>query len=305
MSDIRTAYATIITSGAYLVLPLLAIRFNHHNVWIGTFVAVSAISFFAWLSANRRRLAIDDYPTARVASAPQGYVELSGTCRIPPGSRPVSRRGRDLALGIGYAWFRYRIDEKTGNGKWHTVDSGCSDQDIMLDDGTGQCYIDPGGAEVVTDQKEVWYEGDYRHTEWYILPNDRLYAIGQFQTVGGGGLGGVTDADMHTLLADWKRDQASLIARFDKNGDGQIDIEEWEEVRKAARKELSERYDEEAVQPGIPVMAKPEDGRLFLLSNLEPGKLTRRYLLWAWFHLTVFVSSGAAAAGIATGVVHL
>lgn len=300
MPDLRSAYADIITSGMHLFLLAFALRFNDRRVWLGTLSVVAVISFFVWLSANRRRLAIDDHPTARVASAPQGYVELNGTCRMPPGNRPVSLRADELALGVGHAWFRYRVDERNGRGKWSLVRTGRSEQGFMLDDGTGQCYVDPEDAEVMTAHKRVWYEGDYRYTEWFIVPNDELYAIGDFKTVSGGGYGGVTDADMRTLLADWKRDQAGLLERFDSNGDKQVDADEWESAREAARKTLEERRRDEATQPGVHLMTAPRDGRLFLISNLEPRKMARRYLLWAWFHLAVFVAAGAGAVAVVT-----
>src|SRR3972149_8284796 len=113
MRDLRTTYAGIITSGIHLFLLLFAAQTNSRYAWVGILSVVSAISFFAWLSAYRRCITIDDHPTARVASAPQGYVELTGICRIPPGNSPVSLKVEELALGVGHAWFRYRVDERT------------------------------------------------------------------------------------------------------------------------------------------------------------------------------------------------
>ncbi|MCC7202066.1 MAG: hypothetical protein IT393_05290 [Nitrospirae bacterium] len=304
MPDLRAAYAGLITSGAHLILLLFAVRANNRYVWIGTVSIISGISFFAWLNANRRRLAIDDHPTARVASAPQGYVELTGICRIPAGNSPLGLRAEELALGVGHAWFRYRIEERSGN-RWKTVSTGRSDQEMVLDDGTGQCFVDPEGAEIVTAHKRAWYQGDYRYTEWFILPNDKLYAIGEFKTTGGAGSEPVTDADMRLLLTDWKRDPSALLARFDRNNDKQIDVVEWEDARQAARTALEEQHCEDEAQPSVHTMSRPQDGRMYLISNLEPGKLAGRYRLWAWFHLTIFVSGVAAASGIATGLIPL
>lgn len=301
MPAIRTAYADLVTSGMHLLFLVFAVRANESRVWIGTLAVISVISFFAWFSVNRRRLAIDDHPTARVASAPQGYVELFGVCRIPPGNYPVSLRAEELSMGVGHAWFRYRVDQRNGEGKWVHVRSGRSEQGFMLDDGTGQCYVDPEKAEVVTSHKRVWYEDDYRYTEWFIVPNDELYAIGEFRSVGSGGSGGVTDADMRTLLAQWKKDPTALAKRFDKNNDGQVDTEEWEEARKAAREELDQQHREFQRQPSVHMMLAPQDGRLFLISNLDPKRLVRKYLFWAWFHLAVFISAGAISVTIAAG----
>jgi cell division septal protein FtsQ len=35
-------------------------------------------------------------------------------------------------------------------------------------------------------------------------------------------------------------------------------------------------------------MRNPETGQLYLLSNLSPHQLKRRYALWSWFHITMF-----------------
>mgnify|MGYP003444141402 FL=1 len=35
-------------------------------------------------------------------------------------------------------------------------------------------------------------------------------------------------------------------------------------------------------------MHLPEDGRLYLISDLDPGKLTTKYRWWSWFHIVIF-----------------
>lgn len=47
-------------------------------------------------------------------------------------------------------------------------------------------------------------------------------------------------------------------------------------------------------------MHKPRDGRLFLISDLDPMELARRYQLWAWFHLLVLFGSAAGIAWVMT-----
>jgi len=41
-------------------------------------------------------------------------------------------------------------------------------------------------------------------------------------------------------------------------------------------------------QPDLHIIGQPHDGKLFLISNLTPEKLSRRYLLWSWAHLVIF-----------------
>lgn len=305
MLDLRTCSADAVTSGAHLFLLLFAFWANDRRAWVVSLALISAISFFAWLSANRRRLAIGDTPTAKVASAPQGYVELSGVCRIPPGCRPVGLRAEELALGVGHAWYRCRIDRRGANGKWRTVDEVRSDQGFMLDDGTGECFIDPNGAEVSSAHKRVWHEDDRRYTEWYISPDDSLYTLGEFATVGGTNTVINTDADTKRLLAEWKLDRATLLRRFDRNGDGDIDIEEWDEVRREAKKEVEANNRELLLGEGAHIMRSPQDGRLYLISNRSAGSLAKRYLAWAWFHLVVFVAGVGGGFAVATGAMHV
>jgi hypothetical protein len=45
---------------------------------------------------------------------------------------------------------------------------------------------------------------------------------------------------------------------------------------------------EEQAQPDINILGQPRDGQLFLVSNLDQDKLSRRYLLWSWAHLAIF-----------------
>ena len=41
---------------------------------------------------------------------------------------------------------------------------------------------------------------------------------------------------------------------------------------------------------------QPRDGRIFLITNLDPRQLKRRYTIWAWVHLTVLLGSIAGSA---------
>lgn len=78
--------------------------------------------------------------------------------------------------------------------------------------------------------------GGYRYTEMRIHPNEPLYAIGLFETVGGAGSEYNTGSDVGHLLREWKKNSEQLLARFDENKDGQIDMEEWQKVSTQIRK---------------------------------------------------------------------
>ncbi|MBI2311409.1 MAG: hypothetical protein HYU77_02780 [Betaproteobacteria bacterium] len=291
LSKLRHQYANLLTSGAQLMLVFVGFQFDSREGWIGVLATMCVISFFAWIATYRRYRAIGDTPTSRVASAAQGYVEFVG--------KAVQHAGRTFVSKLTVLpclWYRYSISRKTGDNKWEHVESGVSSDTFLLQDATGACVIDPDEAEIITSHKQTWHQGDYRYTEWLLLPNDHLYALGEFATLGGAGEPLDPNSDIAALLAEWKKDQPALKKRFDLNQDGEIDLKEWGLARRQARRDVEKRHAEaQAKDTTVHVMRAPKDGRMYLLSNLEPEKLGRRYALWGWFHLVVFFGAGAGA----------
>lgn len=291
LSELKHQYANLLTSGAQLVLVLVGFQIDSREGWMGVLALMSGISFFAWTATYRRFRAIGDTPTSRVASAAQGYVELVGKAVQHAGRTFISK-----LTTLPCLWYRYSIDRKTGDNKWEHVESGVSSDTFLLQDATGTCVIDPDEAEIITSHKQTWHQGDYRYTEWLLLPSDRLYALGEFATLGGAATPLDPGGDVAALLAEWKKDQPALARRFDLNQDGKIDLKEWELARRQARREVEKRQAEtQASDTSVHVMRRPRDGRLYVLSNLDPEALARRYGLWCWFHLVIFFGAGAGA----------
>lgn len=291
----RLPAALLARTGAQGALLLLALWTDAPRVRAAALGGVAALALLAWLGAIRRRRAILDTPTARVASAPQGYVELTGRCVLPSGFPPLGLRAQELVLGVGHAWFRYRIEERDAQGKWRLVSEGRSDQSFILQDDSGQCLVDPSGAEVVTRHQRTWYEDGRRCTEWYLAPLDPLYAIGHFTSISGSTAALDSELDLRLLLEDWKRDQPRLLQRFDADGSGHIDQDEWEAARAAARTEVERQHAQFRRQDGIHTLRAPTDGRPYLIANLPPRQLAGRYTRWAWVHLLVFLAAGTGA----------
>ena len=221
-----------------------------------------------------------------VARAAQGYVELRGTGR-PLDDPPLLSHLTSLPC----LWYRYQVEEKKSGDKWRVVSSGESDVALILEDGSGRCLIDVDNAEILTRHKESWTKGDYRYTEWKLLINDPLYALGEFRSIGGATLELDAGSDIKALLADWKNDQATLLRRFDLNNDGAIDIKEWSLARQAARREVDQLHRAARQEPDLHTLRCPSNGQLYLISNLDPDTITRRYLWWAIFHLAVFFAA--------------
>ena len=258
---------------------------------------------------------MEDTPTSKVRSAAQGYVELRGTGELmegPPIVAPLT--------GTTCTWYEFKIDEhrRSGkNSKWVTINSGRSTELFLLIDDTGKCVIDPEGASVTTTIRDVWYgnsrqptsgpalkrsrfprlvRGKYRYTEKRMHPRENLYAIGLFKTVGGAGGDFNADADIRGLLGEWKQDSEMLLAKFDTNNDGKIDMDEWQNVRNAAYREVMSRHSEQKTAPPVNVMTKTLDRRRpYMLSAVPQEFLIQRYQFYATGLILLFFICGAIA----------
>ena len=79
-----------------------------------------------------------------------------------------------------------------------------------------------------------------------------------------------------------------LRARFDADRDGEIDAREWDEARREARREVEAQHRELRNQPEISLVRRPDDGRLYLISDLDSARLARRWRRWSWLQLGLF-----------------
>lgn len=281
----------LLTGGLHFIILGIAGQAESAEVWPWALLAMSVVSFFAWIGNYRRYRIIHDLPTSSVASAAQGYVELLGVGRLIEGSTircPIS--------ATPCCWYRFTVEEETGDNKWKTVREGNSVDHFLLVDDSGSCVVSPDGAEIITDTRKTWREGNLRYSEWLLLPRAPLYAIGEFTTHSGTAPSPAEEReDVSNLMGEWKKDEAALIRRFDLDGDGRIDLKEWEMARLQAIREVRKRRDEQlgSHSEGVHLLRKPADGRLFLLASEMPDKLGRRYRFWAWLHLSAFLGLGA------------
>ena len=280
-------------SGAiHFVIIAIAFQADSGEVWPYALLAMSAVSFLAWVANYRRYRHVQDLPTSKVASAAQGYVELFGRTELLPGELLTSRLSQTPCC-----WYSFEIEEKGSDDKWKTLDSGSSVAHFLLVDDTGQCVISPDGAEVLTHDHKVWEQLDRRFTEWLLLPKSIIYAIGEFSTTTAAAVAAVEErADVGALLAQWKANQKQLHERFDLDRDGKINMKEWELARLQARREVRTRQADVQSRSveGVHLLRKPRDGRLFLLANELPDKIGSRYRYWSWAHLVVFFAAGSA-----------
>lgn len=250
---------------------------------------------------------IGDTPTARVRSAPQGYVELKGQARAMEGPPIIS----PLTARRCVYWF-YKIERRVQSGRrayWKTVEKRRSDDLFHLVDGTGTCVVDPVGAKVIAAESHTWYGrtrrpergpkaggivlglgGQYRYHEALIRVGDPLYGLGEFTTRRAGP--GDEAEEVKLLLAEWKRD-LERMALLDVDGDGEVGHKEWEAARRAAIAQVRRDRDAAETAPAVNVLHRGDSGRPYLLAALSEKQLRRRKLRRGFGGFGLFLAGGA------------
>ncbi|HQT32369.1 MAG TPA: hypothetical protein PLE48_15520 [Thiobacillus sp.] len=283
--DWRHDFTRIALGGGNLFILLLGLKLQSQTGWQISFALVGLTSFWAWHANLKRYRTVADTPTSRIASAPQGYVEVVGRGQQPPGTSLVSP-----ISGLPCLWYRYQIEEKIDN-RWEYVQSDVSHDTFGVNDGTGQLLVDPDGAQIITSRKQVSTLGNLRKTEWTLIEGETIYVIGEHVTLGGANAVLSKSADLSALLAEWKADKTRLLARFDANRDGEISLEEWEHARYEASIEVDRAHLETRLKDGIHLIRQPRHGRPFIVANRKIDALTRHFRLWSWFHLALMLGA--------------
>ena len=254
---------------------------------------------------------VADTPTARIRTAPQGYVELEGVARD---------QGEPLTAPLTHVpclWYRFQIEERRRQGrgdKWVTVERGASARPFLLDDGSGQCLVEPAGARIEPRGRDVWHGperspgrrraqggmlfgfihlpiglGDrFRFTEERITAGEPVYLLGHFETPR---RGPEEERDLtRSLLRVWKRDPKRMAA-LDTDGDGTISSAEWDRARQEA--ERLARASEQA-RGRAPVTPRVRDpgaaGRPFVIATYTQAELLRTLRLRAFGYAAGFLA---------------
>ncbi|MDX1454555.1 MAG: hypothetical protein R3217_03780 [Gammaproteobacteria bacterium] len=228
--------------------------------------------------------------TERVASATQGYTELHGKAVLLKG--PVIRSPGGRAC----AWYRtwhteppvtaedersvfmttYKHTPGQLQNYKNTMFGESSDELFGIDDGTGICIIDPEDAGVLPSAR-AWRitNGARRFREHYILEGDDLYVCGWFRTLNHEGIEHERGAEVAARIGLWKRTgMPELLAEFDRNGDGELDPDEWQAVRDKAIKEIEREYRQRVLDRTPHLIHAPADGRPFIIgAATEPDLL--------------------------------
>jgi E3 Ubiquitin ligase len=280
-------------------------------------------SWRTWRHVSNIRL-IEDTPTCKIRSAPQGYVELEGLGKLMDGAPIIAKLS-----GLPCVWYRYKIEQQVttqykghAQTRWEVIEKDESTETFWLQDETGRVVVDPEGADVSPRYRDKWRSssslggiarhpanvanflslrtdhGSYRLTEERINSGERLYALGFLKSVSSYTSMPTVDEDVRELLKDWKNNQSTLLQRFDLNKDGKIDEKEWMLARSQARRETMKNRQEQVIHSadGLNVLGPTRDGsRPYILSAFTQTELTKRYKRWAALYAGVCFFLGLAA----------
>ena len=226
-------------------------------------------------------------PFSTIAAAAQGYVELFGKAST---DKPLKTPYQDIPC----VWYRASVyanreneDDKVADlFNLMPLEYSESKTIFSLDDGTAQCLVDPKGAEVIYFEARTCRKNDHRYVEEYLPVGKPIYVIGQLDT-----RRDLLDEEamkkkLTEKLNDWKANKQQLLNRFDQNRDGQIDMNEWEQARHEARKEVMVEQAMQVSNSSGFTLTKPA-GQLFLISVKSPQQLRASYKKWLAVHLGV------------------
>ena len=130
-----------------------------------------------------------------------------------------------------------------------------------------------------------------------LFAGSLIYVLGEFTTVRGGDAAMSVSADVSALLASWKQYPVQLKKRFDLDGNGEIDLQEWERARRLATRTVEQQHRDIRTLAELNIVRAPANGRMFLISTLPLNKPRQRYQWWSAFHLSVAVAALAPGRG--------
>ncbi|WP_461518359.1 GIDE domain-containing protein [Porticoccus sp.] len=288
-------------------------------VWLTIACAVSLFSLKKGHRQFKRARLIEDMPTSKIRSASQGYTELVGVAELQ-GHPQLAPLSNTLCL-----WWRYTIEKYQSSGKsshWVTVEKRVCGQPFYLRDSTGICQIDATGADISCKHRHVWYGSTpkpigtpkpgaltsgffslnsgfgrrYRYSEYLILEGDPLYTLGEFITDSTGQRALSPQQLRGDILRAWKADFSSLLEKFDHNGDGELDLREWQIVQDAALQEAHRQQRELVQQPAQHLLTKPRhQGLPFIIGSDEQQQLSSRFRRGAVLYSGGFLLAGSLA----------
>ena len=160
----------------YPVLALLGLRLSPHAGANACAALLSLAGLLLWLRTFSQGRAVQDTPTARIASAAQGYVEVRG-CLKPLGGTALFLPGSQLPC----VWYRVLVEERSGD-EWRSAGLQVSQESLLLDDGSGECLVFWEGATLLGTHTQQWEENDRRYQQRWLAIGDTVTVLGMLRS---------------------------------------------------------------------------------------------------------------------------
>ncbi|MGV6818397.1 MAG: GIDE domain-containing protein [Thiotrichales bacterium] len=272
-----------------------------------------ALALFALFSLRGYWLALTAWSQIRTAqtalstTASQGYAELKGTAQLMSGDpiiAPLTRKD--------VAWYQYRVRGFPKDAySWFGLERGTSDAIFWIEDEAGSTIVDPDGATVLAARQHTWYGDTMRpeltafgagydwlgwlhrrvqYQERNIQPGDRLYVLGEFQTVGE-----VTDRtdqqEIADLMRSWKTNPEKMQS-FDLDHDQHIDSKEWQLARQEAERVIQAQKLEYGSAREEHIIRKPRNPKQpFIIASGSEDAVRARFFWRILVYAGVFAAS--------------
>ena len=301
----------------YLVEPSHVANWEYW-IFLSIHLGIMFLIFIAMYDQMRDARLMADTPTSRIRSAAQGFVELKGQSKyLRPMTSPLSESQ--------CVWWSFTVEQLQQSGKnknWVTIEEETSIDAFVMCDGSGECVVHPENAEIVPHQKRVWHGSTprpnvqtkekqswfgttqkFRYTEELLYLQMPVYAIGMYHTINPSSM----TPDTGDIIREWKSNYQALLEKYDTNGDGQLDEQEWQHVIAAAEAEVARINAETEADENIkPVSILSCEGlpkrRSFIISGLPEEKLQRKKrnaARWCTIFFFLFLAHNLYAIGSA------
>jgi hypothetical protein len=142
-------------------------------------IFVISIGLFSISMANfRLARTIEDIPTSKIRSAPQGYVEIKGKTTLNGQSPLYVPR-----LEVPCVWYRYQLFRDDQGEPGDEEKDKESIRGIYLEDATGICSAHAHLAEIYPTNVVQHVESALRHKMSWIGVGEQVYVLGWLKTL--------------------------------------------------------------------------------------------------------------------------
>jgi|GEM_PF-1464870 len=309
MASLWTAPGELFYSILFGMAPFVSLftrsgDFQNPLVWqtvTGISLLAAGIFLFPYslLVLHYKRM-VENTPTSRVRSMAMGIVELEGRAR----QYYDLKTSHSQTNCIYYRCRYYRLQKTGKRQQWRLMrETGSGLLPFYLEDATGRVLVQPRGARILVSKarqefngaESVWLPAHLRTTqtriyEDLIAEGAKIYILGSArpERVGASVTERLVDR-LRVLKSDPER-----MKSYDENGDGRIDVAEWE----AARTDLEQQVYADLLMDGRPgeqvVIRKPLYGLLpFIIADTEEGIIRR-----LGFRVWTFMIGGLVMIGL-------